>query len=65
MKDKKLRKKLFGKENDNCLNISEGDGFVGQTLKTVRDMKKDVAIFKNEVISLKARINKLEKKKRR
>lgn len=71
MGDNRLRRKLFGKNNEECMNINTekridpscnnligGRGFVGQTVKQIK-------ILKAEVISLKARVQKLEKKRRR
>ena len=77
-KDTLLRQKLFGRRNANCLNVQthgcdyNGEtGFVGQTIRQIRELKNELGIQKVEVASLKTCISlliddigKLKKKKK-
>ena len=63
--DIRLRKELYGRGNEDCFNIrtigcdNNGEtGFVGQTVRVIKELRNEVAFLTNKVIQL-------ERKKRR
>ncbi len=42
MRDKKLRAKLFGADNTDCLNIIDGVGFAGQTKTEMQGLQTKI-----------------------
>ena len=65
MEDIRLREVLYGRGNNYCFNVriigcdDNGEtGFVGQTVRVIKELRNEVAVLTNKVIQL-------ERKKRR
>jgi len=75
MQDRKIRRKLFGKNNEYCMNINTesftdcfgeevGTGFIGQTLKEIRKIREVISFQTRILDKLTSKIEKLEKRKK-